>query len=224
MRSESAAWDVVVTWPGPMGRGPQPWPLHERAALMAGYLRALADWAVLPPPARWSRLMRAGEREWPVGLSRPFADAGTLLRYAMGESACSVAGSRPKLVGRAVPLSVLDPAERGACPNVVLSVGAPPSLQGAVLEVVLALPTTRRALFPGYTLQPLGEGPLLAFPAGAALPGLLAALRAFFLVEEAPPRDQPGEGDGPEPQAGDLDLGLELDADEDDDFHSIFPS
>ena len=62
------------------------------------------------------------------------------------------------------------------------------------------------------TLQPLGDGPLLAFPAGAAPPGLLAALQAFFPVEAAPP----GEGEGPEPQAGDLDLGLEFDVDEDD--------
>ena len=164
--------------------------------------------------------MRAGERGWPVGLSRPVADAGTLLRYALGESACSVAGPRPELVGRAVPVSMLDPAERGACPGVVLSVGAPPSLRGAVPEVVLAPPATSRALFPGFTLRPLGDGPLLAFPAGAAPPGLLAALQAFFPVEEAPLGDQPGEGDGPKPQAGDLDLGLELNADEDDEYLS----
>ena len=88
----------------------------------------------------------------------------------------------------------------------------------AVPEVVLAPPATSWALFPGFTLQPLGDGPLLAFPAGAAPPGLLAALRAFFPVEEAPPGDLPGEGDGPEPQAGDLDLGLELDAAKDDEY------
>ena len=61
---------------------------------------AVADWVVLPPPARWSRLMRAGGSGWPVGLSRPLADTGTLLRYAMGESACAVAGPRPELVLR----------------------------------------------------------------------------------------------------------------------------
>ena len=197
---------------------PQPRPARERFALTAGYLRAVADWVVLPPPARWSRLMRAGEREWLVGLFRPFADAGTLLRCAMAESTCFVAGPRPELVGRAVPVPVLDPAERGACPEVVLSVGAPPSLQGAVPEVVLAPPTTIRALFLGFTLQPLGEGPPLAFPAGAAPPGLLAALGAFFPVEEAPPTDQPGEGDDPEPKASDLDLGVALDANEDDEY------
>ena len=162
--------------------------------------------------------MCAGEREFSVGLSRPFADAGTRLRYAIGESPCSVAGPRPELVGRAVPVSVLDPAERGACTDVVLRVGTPPSLQGAVPEVVLAPPATSRALLPGCTLQPLGDGPLPAFPAGAAPPGLLAALGAFFPVEDAPPRDQPGANDDPEPWAGDLDLGLELDANEDDEY------
>ena len=130
VQSESTAWDVAVTWSGLLWAvAPQPWPARERAALTAGCLRIVADWVVLQPPARWSRLMRAGECEWPVGLSRPLADAGTLLRYAMGESACSVAGPRPELVGCAVPVSVLDPAERGACPDVVLRVGAPPSLQ-----------------------------------------------------------------------------------------------
>ena len=216
---ESAAWDVVVTWSGLLWAvGPQPWPARERAALTAGYLRAVADWVVLLPPARWSRLMRAGEREWPVGLSRPFAKAGILPRYAMGRSACSVARPRPELVGRAVPVSVLHPAERGACPDAVIRVGAPPSVEGAVLEVVLAPPVTSRALLPGCTLQPLGDGPLLAFLAGAAPPGLIAAVGAFSPVEEAPPRDQPGTDDGPEPWAGYLDLDLKLDADEDDEY------
>ena len=120
----------------------------------------------------------------------------------MGESACTVAGPRPELVGRAVPVVVLDPAERGACPDVVLRVGPPPSQQGAAPEVFLAPPATSRSLFPGFTIQPLGDGPLLAFPAGAALPGLLAALSAFFPVEEAPQEDHPDGGDGAEPQGG----------------------
>ena len=219
VQSESAAWDVAVTWSGLLwALAPQPWPARERAALTADYLRAVADWVVLPPPTRWSRLMRAGERGWPVGLSRPLEDAGTLLRYALGDSACSVAGPHPELVGRAVPVSVLDRAKCGACPDVVLSVGTPPSLQGAVPEVALAPPATSRALFPGFTLQPLGDGPLLAMSAGAAPPGLLVALRAFFPVEDAPPGDLPGEGDGSEPQAGDLDVRLDLDADEDAEY------
>ena len=119
---------------------------------------------------------------------------------------------------RAIPVSVLDPAERGACPDMVLGVGAPPSLHGATPEVVLAPPTTSRALFPGSTLQPLNDGPLLVFPAGTAPPGLLAALGAFVPVEEAPPRDQPGANEDPEPWAGNLDLGLKLDANEDDEY------
>ena len=36
--------------------------------------------------------------------------------------ACSMAGPRPEVVGRAVPVSVLDPVERGVCADVVLSV------------------------------------------------------------------------------------------------------
>ena len=109
-------------------RTPQPWPTRERAALMAGYLRAIVGWAVLPPPARWAHLMRAGGSGWPLGLSRPLADTGTLLRCTMGESACAVAGPRLELVGRAVPVPMLDPAECRACTDVVLSVGTPPSL------------------------------------------------------------------------------------------------
>ena len=144
MQPESATWAAAITRSGLVwARAPQPWPARERAALMAGYLRAVADWVVLPPSARWSRLMRAGGSGWPVGLSRPLADTGTLLRYAMGKSACAIAGLRPELVGRAVPVLVLDPAERGACPDVVLRVGPPPSLQGTALEVVLPPPPGR---------------------------------------------------------------------------------
>ena len=219
VRSERAVCDVVVMWCELLWAvAPQPWPARERAALTSGYLWAVAEWVVLQPPARWLHLMRAGEREWPVGLPRPFAHAGTLLRYAMGESACSVAGRRPELVGRAVPVSVLDPADRGACTDAVRNAGALPSLQGAVPEVVLAPPPTGRALFPGCTIKPLAEGPLLAFPASAAPRGLLAALCAFFPVEEAPPQDQTEALDEPEQWAGDLDLGLELDAAEDDEY------
>ena len=77
-------------------------------------------------------------------------------------------------------------------------------------------PATCRALFPGFTIEPLRDGPLLASPAGAAPPGLIAALQSLFPVQAAPPGDLPGEGEGPKPQAGDLDLGLELNIDEDD--------
>ena len=130
-----------------------------------------------------------------MGLFRPLVDKSTLLRYAMGESACAVARRRPELVGRAVPVAVLNTAECGACPDVVLRAEAPPSL-----EVVLAPPTTSRGLFPGFTIQPLGDGPLLAFPAGAAPPQLPLI----------PPRHQGGGGVGsarsripPPPEGGD---------------------
>ena len=79
VQTESTAWNVAVTWYRHLWAvAPQPWRARERDALTAGYPRALADWVVLPPPTRWSRLIRAGGREWPVGLCRPFADAGTL--------------------------------------------------------------------------------------------------------------------------------------------------
>ena len=136
----------------------------------------------------------------------------------MGESACVVAGPCLELVGRAVPVLVLDPAEHWACPDVLLKVGTPPSLQGATPEVVLALPVTSRALFLGFTIQPLGDGPLFAFPAGAAPLGLLAALQAFFPVDAAPTGDPPEEGEDVKPQTADPDLGLELDVNEDDEY------
>ena len=48
VRSESAAWDVAVTWCGLLWAvGPLPWPARARAALTAGYLQAVADWVVL---------------------------------------------------------------------------------------------------------------------------------------------------------------------------------
>ena len=83
---------------------------------------------------------------------------------------------------------------------------------------MLATPATSRALFVGFTIQPLGDGPLLAFPAGAAPPGLLAALNALFPVEAAASGDRPDEGDGARPLAVDENLGLELDVDEDDEY------
>ena len=44
VQSESTAWDVAITCSGLMwARTPQPWPARERAALMSGYLRAMAD-------------------------------------------------------------------------------------------------------------------------------------------------------------------------------------
>ena len=103
VQSEITACDVVVTWSQLLWAvAPEPWLTRESAAMMAGYVRNVADWVVLLQPARWSRQTRAGDREWPVGLSHPFADAG-MLCYAMGESVCSVAGPRPELVGAPFP-------------------------------------------------------------------------------------------------------------------------
>ena len=114
VQSESAAWDVAVTlscliW----ATTQQPCPARKRGALMVRYLRTIAHLVVLPPPAQWARLMRAGGSGWPVGLSRPLGDVGTLLSYAVGDSACALAGPRPELVGRAIPVSVLDQRKVG---------------------------------------------------------------------------------------------------------------
>ena len=105
LQSKSAAWDVAITWSGLMwARAPKLWPARERAPLMAEYLRAVAKLGgAFHRPARWTRLMRAGGSGWPVAVTRPLANAGALLRYAMGESACAIAGTRPELVGCAVP-------------------------------------------------------------------------------------------------------------------------
>ena len=115
-----------------------------------------------------------------MGLSRPLADACTVLRYGMGELARAVAGPRRELVGCAIPVSVLHPAERGACLDVVLSAGVLPSLHGATPEVVPAPPATCQVLFPSFFLQTLRDGRLLWLLAGAAPPGLVLALQAFF--------------------------------------------
>ena len=56
------------------------------------------------------------------------------------------------------------------------------------------------------------------FLAGAAPPGLLAALSAFFPAEGAPREDQRNSGDDTQPQSEDQDLGLELDVHEDEEF------
>ena len=145
-----------------------------------------------------------------MGLSCPHADTGVLLRYTMGESVCTVAGLRPELVGQAVPVAVVDPAERGACLSVVLRVGAPPSLQGSTPEVILTPPASAWVLVAGYTIQTLRDGPLPVFLLAAAPPDLLGALDAFFPVEEAPQGDQSDDGDGNDHWAKDQHLGLEL--------------
>ena len=174
----------------------------------------MADWVVLRPAARWSHVTRQGGSDWPVGLRLPLADAGTLLRYAMGESVCALAGPRPELVGRAVPVAVLAPSERGATPDVVLRVGASPSLQGSAPEVVLVPPATSRALLWGYTIQPLGDGPVLPYPAAAAPPSRPGRpLPRCGTTGSGPDEDEAGDLPG-----ANLDQGLEPDVDEDDEY------
>ena len=99
-----------------------------------------------------------------------------------------VAGPRPDLVGRVLPVAVLTPHDKGVTLDVVLRVWGPPSRRGATLEMVLVPGTTRRVLLEGHTLQPMGEGPHLAFPEGRAL-------AALFLVDEPvvgePPPEEP---------------------------------
>ena len=217
VQAESAMWDLALAWSGLVwARDPRPWPACERASLVEEYLRAVASWVVLLPAARWSCLMRPSGDEWPVGLSRPPADTGTMMRYAMGESMCELAGLRPELLGYAVPVPVQDSQEHSASPDVVLRVGAPPSLQGQAREVLLAPPATSRLLFVGFTFHPLWDRPVLAYPAAVAPEGLLRALGAFLPV--APTADQPNGGGDEDAQAADQDLGLELDVDEDDEY------
>ena len=158
----------------------------------------------------------AGGRGWPAGLSRPLDDAGHLLRYAICESACAIAGPCPELEGRAVPVSLLDQAERGACPDVVLRVGAPPSLQGAAPELVLAPPAICRAQ--SFTIQPSGDRPLLAFPDGTGPPSLLAALQAFFRVEAVPRGTSRRRAEVPSPGPVTQTLGLKLEVNGDDEY------
>ena len=120
------------------------------------------------------------------------------------------AGGAHSLRGRAGP--------GGACPDLVLGVGAPPTLQGTTPEVVLAPPATSGTLFLAFTIQPLRGGPLLVFSSGAAPLDLLAPMNAFFPTEEAPQGDQPRGGDDAEPQVNDQQLVLELDVDEYDEY------
>ena len=170
---------------------------------------------MLPPLARWARVMRAGGSGWPAGLSRPLASAGIMLRDAMGESACAVAGPRRELAGchprvRAGPSGTWGVPGRGPhCGHPAVPAGSHP---GGGLGPARNQPGG----VPGLYYPAAWDGPLWAFPAGAC--GLLAALQAFFPLEAAPLVDLPGDGDGPEPQAGDPDLGLQLDVDEDDEY------
>ena len=57
-----------------------------------------------------------------VGLSRPLAKAGILMRCAMGKSVCAVAGPHPELARRTVLVALHDAHELATSPDVVLRV------------------------------------------------------------------------------------------------------
>ena len=126
----------------------------------------MGEWSSLPPAALWERLLHQGGPYWPMGLARPLATAATLLRYAMREGAVAVVSPLPDVVGRVLPVSVRTPHDRSVPPNVVLHVGEPPARHVAAVEVPLISRATKWGLLKGHTLQPMGEGPLLAFPRG----------------------------------------------------------
>ena len=214
VQTETAAWDVAVTWSGLLWAvAPQPWPAREHAALTVACLRAVADWVVLPPPARWSRLMRAGECEWPVGLSYPITDAGThgLVRAIGGRTSPRARGPRRPRV-RAGPRGTQGVPGRGPerrRPTILATCrprGGPGSARDQPSTVPGLHPPTARQRAParvrggrGATRLPGGPGDLVPRGGGAS-------------------EDQPGEGDGPEPRPGDLDLGVEFDADKDNEY------
>ena len=130
-----------------------------------------------------------------------------------------MAGPHPDLVGRVLLVAVLTPYDKGATPDIVLRVTEPSSRHGVALEVVLVLGTTERAPLEGHTLQPICEGPLLAFLAGRAPQGLLRALEALFpMGDRAADEPPPEEPAGPPNCDLDLELDIEVGADEDDEY------
>ena len=84
--------------------------------------------------------------------------------------------------------------------------------------MVLGQSATSRSLFSGFTIERLGDGPLLAYLAAAAPEGLLRALDAFFPVAQAPATDPPNKGEDEDAQAADPDLCLELDVNKDHEY------
>ena len=74
---------------------------------------------------------------------------------------------------------------------------------------------TSRSLFTGFTIQPLRDGPLRAYPAPE---GLLHALSAFSPVAEPPAGDPPDGGKDEDALPANQDLGLELDVDKEDEY------
>ena len=74
-----------------------------------------------------TRLMRA---QW--ACSTPSQTRAPCCATPWASPRARLPGHAPSfLVGRVVPVAVLDPAERGACPDMVLKVGAPPRMAEA---------------------------------------------------------------------------------------------
>ena len=96
--------------------------------------------------ARCSHLMLDGGNEWPVGLSRPFANVGPLLRYTRGECACTVE-TPPRPGGPCGPLSGARPDEAGGMPRNGPQSERPAVSAGAAHKVVPAPQASSRALF-----------------------------------------------------------------------------
>ena len=99
-----------------------------------------------------------------------------------------------------------------------MRVGELPPRHMAALEVVPIPGATEGALLEGHTLQPMGEGPLLAFPAGRAPEGLLRALEALFPVGDRAVGGPQEEPDGLPDFYFDLGVAPEAGAHEDDEY------
>ena len=164
VQAEFAAWDVAVTWLGPLwAQVSSTLTISRRGGgggggLVAAVLCAVREWTSLP--RRRGGLGCSIEAACTgQGLAWPLANAATLLQYAMGEGA--VASPRPDWVGMVLPSAVLAPHNKVVSPGIIPHVGEPHAQHREVLEVVLVPGTTKQALLEGHTLQPLGEGPLL---------------------------------------------------------------
>ena len=65
-------------------------------------------------------------------------------------------------------MTVLTPQDKGVTLDAILRVGELPSWHATALEMVLVRGTMESVVLAGHTRKPLGEGLLLAFPAGCA--------------------------------------------------------
>ena len=74
---------------------------------------------------------------------------------------------------------------------------------------------TTRSLFPGYNIQPLEDGLVLAYLKAATPAVLFYALEAFTCVAEAPAAGLPKRGKHEDAETADPDLGWDIDVDKD---------